>query len=112
MGNHGDTKAAAIPPQEELERRAFNQAFRELAFAWYWDTGTYLTLLCIEDQRERLRRYLETERPGILAAYPIDFLVNLICDTQKRVLQTAAAAADFAPARGWTPAMHSTESIA
>ncbi len=100
-----------ISPADELERRAFNRAFRELAFTWYWDTGTFRSLLPIAEPRERLRVYLERERPTVLAAYPIDFLVNLVCETQRR-LRTGTESPAFSPRRGWTAAMHSTESIA
>lgn len=106
-----DPIAREISPSDELERRAFNRAFRELAFTWYWDTGTFRSLLQIADPRERLRVFLEKERPTVLAAYPIDFLVNLVCETQRR-LRTGDESPVFSPQRGWTTAMHSTESIA
>ena len=105
--------SAEVPglTRDEQERRAYNRAFRELAFSWYWDTGTWRTLLAIEDSRERLRHFLESEHPAILEAYPLEFLVNLVCETQQRLLKESFPAT-FTPQRGWTPAMHSTESIA
>jgi hypothetical protein len=103
-----------ISPSDEQERRAFNRAFRELAFTWYWDTNMFRTLLPIADARERLRYFLETERPTVLSAYPIDFLVNLILETQRRLLNEVQESqpAAFSPQHGWTAGMHSTESIA
>lgn len=110
----GNQTVREISPADEQERRAFNRAFRELAFAWYWDTATFRALLPIADARERLRYFLDTEKPTVLSAYPIDFLVNLICETQRRLLKQPddGAPAAFSPQRGWTAGMHSTESIA
>ncbi|MBL8522287.1 MAG: hypothetical protein JNN20_01225 [Betaproteobacteria bacterium] len=109
-----DQAVREISPSDERERRAFNRAFRELAFTWYWDTSTFRGLLPIADTRERLRYFLETERPTVLSAYPIDFLVNLVCETQRRLLNESmdSQPAAFSPQRGWTAGMHSTESIA
>jgi len=98
-------------PPEEQERRAFNRAFRELAFTWYWDTSTYRTLAAIGDPRARLRHFLASEQPAILEAYSLDFLVDLVSETQQRVMKETFPATQK-PLRGWAPAMHSTESIA
>ena len=112
--NASDQAVREISPSDEQERRAFNRAFRELAFTWYWDTGTFRKLLPIADARERLRHFLETERPTVLSAYPIDFLVNLVLETQRRLLNEVneSQPTAFSPQRGWTAGMHSTESIA
>ena len=99
------------PSQDEAERRAFNRAFRELAFTWYWDTPTYLALVAIGEPRQRLRHFLERENPAILGAYSLDFLVDLIAETQQRLMKESFPATST-PLRGWAPAMHSTESIA
>ena len=97
--------------RDEQERRAYNRAFRELTFTWYWDTVAYRALLGIADPRQRLRHYLEAEHPTILEAYPLEFLVNLVCETQQRLMKESFPAT-ATPLRGWAPAMHSTESIA
>ena len=97
--------------RDEQERRAFNRAFRELAFTWYWDTAAYRALLGIGDPRERLRHFLKSEHPAILEAYPLEFLVSLVCETQQKLLKESFPATTT-PLRGWAPAMHSTESIA
>lgn len=111
MATANDSAVDTGLSRDEQERRAFNRAFRELAFAWYWDTGTWRAMLDIGDSRERLRHFLETEHPAILEAYSLEFLVNLVFETQQRLLKESSPTT-FTPQRGWTPAMHSTESIA
>ena len=103
--------ASTASSVDEAERRAFNRAFRELLFTWYWDIGAYRGLLGISDLRERVRHFLEAEHPAVLEAYPVEFLVNLVCETQQRQLKESFPYA-ATPLRGWAPAMHSTESIA
>lgn len=68
-----------IQKQQELERYAYNAAFHELGFRWYWDRDTYEHLM----QRatcntERIRHYLETHQAHLLRAYDTAFLVVAI----------------------------------
>lgn len=111
MASANDPATGVSLALEEQERRAFNRAFRELAFTWYWDTAAYRALLALGEPRERLRHFLKSEYAAVLEAYPLEFLVDLICETQQRLVKESFP--DTAtPLRGWTPAMHSIESIA
>lgn len=111
MASANDPSADIGLSYEEQERRAFNRAFRELAFSWYWDMAAYRALLNIGDTRQRLRHYLTAEHPAILEAYPLEFLVNLVCATQQRLMSDSFPATTK-PLHGWASEMHSTESIA
>lgn len=43
---------------EDIHRQAFNAAFAEFKFPFYWDQAEYKQLLTISGGRERLRQYL------------------------------------------------------
>ena len=63
---------------QELQRDAYNAAFRKLNLNWFWDTETYEGLLAIADEKQRIGRYLETEQRHLLSAYDVGFLVEAI----------------------------------
>lgn len=66
-------------PQHELERNAYNAAFYELGFSWYWDRATYERLMQqATDATDRVRHYLEIHQPHLLRAYDSAFLVSAI----------------------------------
>ena len=111
MASANDPATSINLSRDEQERRAFNRAFRELAFTGYWDTAAYRALLTLGDPRERLRHFLKSEHPTVLEAYPLEFLVDLVCETQQRLVKESFPET-ATPLRGWTPAMHSIESIA
>jgi hypothetical protein len=48
-------------------------AFEELGLEWKWDGS------------EPVRAYIEREHPHLLRSYDVDFLVNAIESTRKRV---------------------------
>lgn len=48
---------------EEIHRQAFNAAFAEAGLDWEWDRTRYHELLAVTGGKERIRYYLERERP-------------------------------------------------
>ena len=71
-----------LPPQyrpDEMERNAYNAAFYELGFRWYWDRDTYEALLRqATNPADRIRHYVETQQAHLLRAYDATFLVEMI----------------------------------
>ena len=74
----------------ETERNAYNVAFCELGLEWHWDANTYNELRTIAQQKEPVRTYLESQRPHLLRAYDVDFLVNAIDSKRKQFNQMMA----------------------
>lgn len=65
--------------QQELERNAYNAAFHELGFRWYWDRDTHEQLMQrATSATERIRHYLQTHQAHLLRAYDANFLVSAI----------------------------------
>jgi HAD superfamily hydrolase (TIGR01509 family) len=48
---------------EEIHRQAFNAAFTDAGLDWVWSRSLYHELLVVTGGRERIRFYLERERP-------------------------------------------------
>ena len=70
---------------EELDRNAYNAAFHELGFRWYWDRDTYEQLLRHSPSpAQRVRHYLETRQPHLLKAYDAAFLAGVIEEKKSR----------------------------
>lgn len=64
---------------DEMECNAYNAAFHELGFRWYWDFGTYNQLVRSGlNSEEQIWHYLETQQPHLLKAYDAAFLVAAI----------------------------------
>ena len=95
-------------PHDEMERNAYNAAFYELGFRWFWDRDTYSDLLRqSQNAAERIRHYVETCHPHLLKAYDAAFLINVIQEkrAEHRKLGTAPGAMasgyfDWAETRG------------
>jgi HAD superfamily hydrolase (TIGR01509 family) len=49
---------------EEFHRRAFNAAFSAADLNWWWNRGTYRTLLRVAGGRQRMRAFAEREDPA------------------------------------------------
>jgi hypothetical protein len=75
----------------DIHRNAFNAAFYELGLRWHWDGDTYQTLLCEDDERARIRRYLEQHQPHLLKVYDADFLTDAIQTAKARCYRTMTA---------------------
>lgn len=60
---------------------AYNAAFYELGLRWYWDRDTYEALVRhSDDPHARIRHYMETSHPHMLAAYDATFLATAILE--------------------------------
>lgn len=68
----------------EVERNAYNAAFYELGLKWHWDTETYQILSQKEDEKERIRFYLQNHQPHLLKAYDAEFLIEAIQSIKTR----------------------------
>lgn len=77
-----------LPPDlaaGEFAQDAYNAAFFELGLPWHWDRETYAALLRHSpDPQARIRHYVETQHPHLLAAYDTTFLAAVI---QERALR-------------------------
>lgn len=67
-----------------VHRNAYNAAFFELGFRWYWDSGIYPEVLSEADERRCLQQYLVMHQPHLLTAYDADFLVDAIQTTKAK----------------------------
>jgi hypothetical protein len=68
----------------EYQRNAYNAAFYELGLKWHWDAETYNAFSPEQDEKERIRFYLEKHQAHLLNAYDADFLIEAIESTKKR----------------------------
>ncbi len=48
---------------EEVHRAAFNEIFKERGLDWHWDRPTYARLLKVTGGKERIRHFIETDKP-------------------------------------------------
>jgi HAD superfamily hydrolase (TIGR01509 family) len=63
---------------EEIHRQAFNAAFAGAGLDWEWDRALYHELLAVTGGKERIRYYLERERPDFkLPAGDVAFIAGL-----------------------------------
>jgi len=84
-----DSSQATIAERQELERHAYNVAFRELDLDWYWDPGTFSQLQSIPAEDERVRAYLRSHHEHLLKAYDAEFLVGAIREMKSRCIEDA-----------------------
>ncbi len=82
--------------ERDGHRRAYNEAFAELALPWSWDVPTYGTWLAIAGGKERLAAYIARERPE-LADTDTGDLVRRIHATKARAFARLAPALPLRP---------------
>ncbi|MGC9528071.1 MAG: HAD-IA family hydrolase, partial [Limnospira sp.] len=58
-----DVDGTLAETERDGHRVAFNRAFSEVGLDWYWSNSLYGELLAISGGKERLRYYLERDRP-------------------------------------------------
>lgn len=76
----------------DIHRNAYNAAFYELGLKWHWDGKIYPSVLCQDDERARLRAYLETHQSHLLKAYDAEFLVDAVQTAKARCFETMSEA--------------------
>jgi hypothetical protein len=84
MFKNSDRSISERDHESEFHRNAYNAAFYELGLKWHWDTETYQALLPQENEKKRIRFYLEQHHAHLLKVYEADFLVEAIESTKKR----------------------------
>jgi len=83
---------------EEVHRQAFNMAFKAAGLDWYWSEELYHGLLKVTGGRERIRFYLQRDRPGFELPEDADgFIAGL--HQHKTVLYTGMLADGRVPLR-------------
>ena len=65
-----------IAESEDYHRQAFNAAFREFGFPWYWDEAIYRDLLAVGGGKERLRHYITRTQPEMLERSDLYSLID------------------------------------
>ena len=70
--------------QADADVDAFNAAFDEIGLEWHWDRTTVAELAAIDDDRSRVRAYVERHHPHLLKVYDAEFLCNLVVDAKQR----------------------------
>jgi len=64
---------------DDMELNAYNAAFYELGFRWFWDHATYRELFSRgAPPAENIHHYLQTRQAHLLKAYDPAFLVQVI----------------------------------
>lgn len=89
MLNRSEYLSARPEHDVEYHRNAYNAAFYELGLKWHWDADTYHALPK-ENEKERIRCYLEQHHPHLLNAYDADFLIDAIESTKARCYDNLA----------------------
>lgn len=57
---------------EEIHRQAFNKSFAQAGLEWDWSVDLYRRLLRVTGGRERIRHYIEQQRPDFEAPMNLD----------------------------------------
>ena len=83
QANPADRQAA------DADLDAFNAAFDEIGFKWHWDRATMAELAAVDDDRGRVRTYVERHHPHLLKVYDAEFLCDLVVDTKQRATGTS-----------------------
>ena len=64
---------------EEVHRQAFNAAFADAGLDWAWSHARYHALLSVTGGKERIRHYLDQDRPDFrLPADADEFIVSML----------------------------------
>ncbi len=71
-----------IAESEDVHRQAFNAAFREFGFSWYWDAAIYRDLLTVGGGVERIRHYINRTQPEMLTRPDLFSLIEAMHDAK------------------------------
>ena len=61
---------------EEVHRQAFNSAFEKAGLDWVWGQDLYHELLAVTGGKERIRYYLDRDRPDVNLPDDADALLH------------------------------------
>ncbi len=105
----GDVRMAVATPRGSPEATAddtwlcaFVAAWHEVGLRWRWDRDTYRERSHRANERECIRMYLESEEPGLLAAFDADFLIDTLHAAVARCHDALIAGGGAVVARGST----------
>jgi hypothetical protein len=90
--NEATAAALTTADAADIHRNAYNAAFYELGLRWHWDGKIYPSVLCQDEERARLRTYLESHQSHLLKAYDAEFLVDAVQTAKARCYETMIAA--------------------
>ncbi|MBE0614373.1 MAG: HAD-IA family hydrolase [Burkholderiales bacterium] len=74
-----------IADTEETHRQAFNAAFLELGLAWEWDQREYAELLRTSGGKERIERYIESQKLKVQEKARLKRMVQLLHSSKTRI---------------------------
>jgi len=75
------SEVSSSSSHDDLELNAYNAAFYELGFRWFWDRETYRELFSRDAlAAENIHHYLSTRQPHLLKADDAAFLVQVIAE--------------------------------
>lgn len=77
---------------EEIHRESFNRAFRDAGLDWNWSLSLYGELLAVTGGKERIRYFIERDRPAFEAPNDLDaFIAGLHAAKTRHYTDTVAA---------------------
>lgn len=89
-----DVDGTLADTERDGHRVAFNRAFAEAGLDWHWDVARYGALLRVTGGKERIRRYLEEDRPEVLSMPGIEARIRTLHAAKTRhyvaLLETGA----------------------
>jgi len=100
------SEVSSSSSHDDLELNAYNAAFYELGFRWFWDRETYRELFSRNaPAAENIHHYLRTRQPHLLKAYDAAFLVLVITDKKAYYAARDASSSGACRHFDWTQAL-------
>lgn len=77
---------------EEVHRQCFNAAFADAGLDWRWSVDLYRELLAVTGGKERIRHYLDTQRPDFRRPADLDDFIAGLHKAKTRIYTETVAA--------------------